>query len=129
MGSNDTRFGDFIEAIRQSSGKSLRETARAIGISPQFYSEVEKNRRCAFTADRLEKLKSCLGMDEEQTEAMYNKAAESRKGKDVVVPQDFSDYIVERDYAMQALRVAKELGADEQDWEKFIEELRKRKEQ
>lgn len=129
MGSNDTRFGDFIEAIRQSSGKSLRETARAIGISPQFYSEVEKNRRCAFTADRLEKLKSFLGMDEEQTEAMYNKAAESRKGKDVVVPQDFSDYIVERDYAMQALRVAKELGADEQDWEKFIEELRKRKEQ
>ncbi len=59
---------------------------------------------------------------------MYNKAAESRKSKDVVVPQDFSNYIVERDYAMQALRVAKELGADEQDWEKFIEELKKRKE-
>lgn len=129
MNSNDRSFGDFIEAIRKSSGKSLRETARAIGVSPQFYSEVEKNRRCAFTADRLEKLKSFLGMDEEQTEDMYNKAAESRKGKDVVVPQDFSDYIVERDYAMQALRVAKELGADEEDWEKFIEELRKRKEQ
>lgn len=129
MNSNDRSFGDFIEAIRKSSGKSLRETARAIGVSPQFYSEVEKNRRCAFTADRLEKLKSFLGMDEEQTEDMYNKAAESRKGKDVVVPQDFSDYIVERDYAMQALRVAKELGADEEDWGKFIEELRKRKEQ
>lgn len=129
MNSNDKSFGGFIEAIRQSSGKSLRETARAIGVSPQFYSEVEKNRRCAFTADRLEKLKSFLEMNEEQAEAMYNKAAESRKGKDVAVPQDFSDYIVERDYAMQALRVAKELGADEEDWEKFIEELKKRKEQ
>ena len=129
MNSNDKSFGDFIEAIRQSSGKSLRETARAIGVSPQFYSEVEKDRRCAFTVDRLEKLKSFLEMNEEQAESMYNKAAESRKGKDVVVPQDFSDYIVERDYAMQALRVAKELGADEEDWEKFIEELKKRKEQ
>ena len=129
MVSNDRSFGDFIAAIRQASGKSLRETARAIGVSPQFYSEVEKNRRCAFTADRLDKLKTFLGMDDEQAKAMYNKAAESRKGKDVTLPQDFSDYIVERDYAMQALRVAKELDADERDWEKFIEELKKRKEQ
>ena len=129
MESNEVSFGDFIATIRQASGKSLRETARAIGVSPQFYSEVEKNRRCAFTADRLDKLKSFLGMNEEQTKAMYNKAAESRKGKDVTLPQDFSDYIVERDYAMQALRVAKELDADERDWEKFIEELKKRKEQ
>jgi len=129
MSSNDICFGTFIEAIRQASGKSLRETARAIGVSPQFYSEVEKNRRCAFTSDRLEKLKIFLGLNDEQADEMYNKAAESRKSKDVVVPQDFSDYIVERDYAMQALRVAKELGADEQDWERFIEDLKKRKEQ
>lgn len=128
MESNDISFGDYIESIRLTSGKSLRETAKAIGVSPQFYSEVEKDRRCAFTADRLEKLKTFLGMAEEQATEMYNKAAESRKSKDVVVPQDFSNYIVERDYAMQALRVAKELGADEQDWEKFIEELKKRKE-
>lgn len=128
MESNDLSFGDYIESIRLTSGKSLRETAKAIGVSPQFYSEVEKDRRCAFTADRLEKLKTFLGMAEEQATEMYNKAAESRKSKDVVVPQDFSNYIVERDYAMQALRVAKELGADEQDWEKFIEELKKRKE-
>lgn len=128
MESNDMTFGDYIESIRQASGKSLRETAKAIGVSPQFYSEVEKDRRCAFTADRLDNLKSFLGMSEEQATEMYNKAAESRKSKDVVVPQDFSDYIVERDYAMQALRVAKELGADEEDWGKFIEELKKRKE-
>lgn len=129
MNNNDVHFGDFIEAIRRECGKSLRETAKAIGVSPQFYSEVEKNRRCAFTSDRLDKLRAFLDMTEDQTEEMYNKAAESRKGKDVSVPQDFSDYIVERDYAMQALRLAKELGADERDWEKFIEELKKRKEQ
>jgi transcriptional regulator with XRE-family HTH domain len=129
MNCKDMSFGDFIESIRRESGKSLRETAKAIGISPQFYSEVEKNRRCAFTSDRLDKLRSFLGMTEDQATEMYNKAADSRKGKDVAVPQDFSDYIVERDYAMQAIRIAKELDADEQDWKKFIEELKKRKEQ
>ena len=68
-------------------------------------------------------------MSDAQANEMYNSAAETRKGKDVAVPQDFSDYIVERDYAMQALRIAKELDADEQDWEMFVEELKKRKEQ
>lgn len=129
MDIKEQSFGDFIESIRLTSGKSLRETAKAIGVSPQFYSEVEKDRRCAFTADRLDKLKVFLNMSEEQATEMYNKAAESRKGKDITVPQDFSDYIVERDYAMQALRIAKELGADEEDWERFVADLKKRKEQ
>ncbi|WP_312691830.1 helix-turn-helix domain-containing protein [Caproiciproducens sp.] len=53
MESNNISFGDYIKSIRLTSGKSLRETAKAIGVSPQFYSEVEKDRRCAFTADRL----------------------------------------------------------------------------
>lgn len=128
MNSNEMQFGDFIESVRLVKEKSLRETAKAIGVSPQFYSEVEKNRRCAFTADRLEKLRFFLILTDEQSEMMYDKAAESRKGKDAVVPQDFSDYIVERDYAMQALRVAKDLGADEEDWSRFIEALKKRKE-
>jgi transcriptional regulator with XRE-family HTH domain len=121
-------FGTYIEHIRTSKGKSLRETATQIGVSPQFYSEVEKNRRCAFTADRLEKLQAFLCLTEDEAVQMYNKAVESRKSKDVFLPQDFSDYIVERDYAMQALRVCKELGADEEDWKTFIDELRKRKE-
>ena len=41
MNINEMSFGDYIESIRLASGKSLRETAKAIGISPQFYSEVE----------------------------------------------------------------------------------------
>ena len=123
-----TEFGPYIEALRLARRKSLRETAKAIGVSPQFYSEVEKNRKCAFTSDRLDLLCAFLGLSEEESRIMYNKAAESRKSKDTMVPQDFSDYIVERDYAMQALRVAKELDADEQDWQAFVDTLRKRKE-
>lgn len=125
--SNELSFGQYIEVLRRERGKSLRETAKAIGVSPQFYSEVEKGRRSAFTAERLEKLRAFLALPDEQAGIMYNKAAESRKTKDVAVPQDFSDYIVQRDYAMSALRVAKELNADEEDWQRFVDDLKKRR--
>ncbi len=126
---NEQPFGEYVEALRKEKSKSLRETARAIDVSPQFYSEVEKGRRSAFTADRLQKLRTFLTLSESEAEVMYNKAAESRKAKDIAVPQDFSDYIVERDYTMSALRLAKELDANEEDWQRFVDDLlRHRKE-
>lgn len=50
------RFGKYVETLRKSKGKSLRETAKAIKVSPQFYSEVEKGRSSTFTAERLKSL-------------------------------------------------------------------------
>lgn len=123
MGTNGMSFGKYIESIRTARRKSLRETAKAIGVSPQFYSEVEKDRRCAFTSDRLELLKKFLEMSSEEAEEMNNKAAESYKGKNIAVPQDFADYIVERDYVMSALRTMKEMDADEDDWRKMVDEF------
>lgn len=121
------RFGEYIETLRKERCRSIRETAIAIGVSSQFFSEVEKGRRSALTAERLDKLKAFFNLSDEESRMMYNKAAEARKYKDVAVPQDFSDYIVERDYAMAALRVAKRLNADEDDWRVFVEELQRRK--
>ena len=124
---SEKTFGEYIEMLRREQGRSIRETAFAVGVSPQFYSEIEKGRRSVLIAERLDKLKTFLNLSEDKAIAMYNKAAEARKYKDVAVPQDFSDYIVERDYTMAALRVAKELNADEEDWRKFVEDLRRRK--
>lgn len=53
-------------------------------------------------------------MTTEEAEEMNNKAAESYKGKNVAVSQDFADYIVERDYVISALRTMKEMDADEE---------------
>ena len=121
---NEPSFGEYAEMLRRQKGKSLRETAKAIGVSAQFYSEIEKGRRSALTAERLEKLRSFLVLDKEETDTLFNKAAEARK----ISEFDFSDYIIQRDYAMSALRVAKELNADEEDWQRFIDELKQRKE-
>ena len=121
---SELSFGEYAESLRKQKGKSLRETAKAIGVSAQFYSEIEKGRRSALTAERLEKLRKFLGLDKDETDNLFNKAAEARK----ISEFDFSDYICQRDYAMSALRVAKELDADEEDWQRFIDELKQRKE-
>ena len=124
---SEQRFGEYIVALRKKRGRSLRETALAIGISPQYHSEVEKGRRSTLTVERMTALKEFLNLSDEETKIMFTKSAEARKNKDITVPQDFSDYIVERDYTMAALRVAKKLNADEDDWQRFVDDLIQRK--
>ena len=120
-------FGDFIKVMRVDKRKSLRETAKAIEVSPQFYSEVEKGRRNAFTPERLEKLKNFLMLDEEETIELYDLAAKSRTAADVAVPQDFADYVVENQFVIEALRLAKETDAGEEEWKVLLDELKARK--
>lgn len=125
----DLSFGKYIETMRKKceSRPSLRATAAAIGVSPQFYSEVEKDKRGALTAERLAALKNFLSLTQEEAEIMYNKAAETKKTKDISLPQDFPDYIVENDYVMAALRTAKELDAGEEEWLQFVADMRARR--
>ena len=125
---DELTFGQFIEKKRKEcEGLSLRATANAIGVSPQFYSEVEKGRRSAFKTERLELLKKFLRLSEEEANIMYQKAAESRSKGDLPVPQDLPEYIVEHDYVMAALRVAKELNAGEEEWLRFVQQLQAQK--
>lgn len=123
MSENEMSFGEYIESIRRVKRKSLRQTALAIGVSPQFYSEVEKSHRTALNAERLEKLRDYLEMTPQEYQIMSTKAAESYKGKNKLVPQDFADYIVERNYVMAALRTMKEMDADEADWKRMVEDF------
>ena len=127
MSEKEMNFGEYIESIRKSKRKSIRQTAIAIGVSPQYYSEVEKSHRSVLNAERLAKLRDYLEMTPEEYQTMSTKAAESYKGKNKQVPQDFEDYIVERDYVMAALRTMKEMDADQADWKRMVEEFIARK--
>lgn len=120
-------FGKYIETLRKEKQKSLRETAKAIEVSPQFYSEVEKGRRSAFTNERLEKLAKFLLLDENQTYTLYDIAAAARTTHDVIVPQDCVDYVFDNAYVVEALRLSKETGAGEAEWKVLLDELRSRK--
>lgn len=120
-------FGEYVEQLRKSRGKTLRETAKAIGVSPQYYSEVEKGRSSAFTPERLKLLTGFLLLDDEETNTLYDIAAKKRSDKDVVVPQDCVDYLVDNSYVVEALRLSKETDAGEEEWQILLDQLRARK--
>lgn len=123
----NVNFGEYVEQLRKNRGKTLRETAKAIGVSPQYYSEVEKGRSSAFTPERLKLLIGFLLLDDEESKTLYDMAAKKRSDKDVVVPQDCVDYLVDNSYVVEALRLSKETDAGEEEWQILLDQLRARK--
>ena len=124
---NRLQFGRYVESLRKNKGRSLRETAKAIRVSPQYYSEVEKGRSSTFTSERLKLLARFLLLNEEESHALYDMAAESKSSNDIVTPQDCADYMIGNSYVIEALRLSMETGAGEKEWQMFLDDLKARK--
>lgn len=117
------QFGDFIVAKRTEKGISLRKMADLVGLSAPYWSDIEKNRKNPPSLDKLELITTILGLTDKEKSQMLDLAGSYR---DTVAP-DIPAYIKENDYVAVALRTARDLGASEDDWEKFVEDLKKRK--
>ncbi len=116
-------FAAYITDIREDRKFTLRQMAEALRVSPAYYSDVEKGRRNPLSYEKLEHLAEITSMTEEEKRTMYDLAGKDRSE----VPPDLPDYIMQRDYVSAALRTARDLGADQKDWEAFVAELKRRK--
>ncbi|MDD3140177.1 MAG: hypothetical protein PHX08_14545 [Lachnospiraceae bacterium] len=72
-------------------------------------------------------LASFLLLNDEESHALYDMAAESRSSNDIVTPQDCADYMLGNTYVVEALRLSMETGAGEREWRMFLDELKARK--
>ncbi len=125
MGENERiNFGKYLEQLRRSRERTLRETGKAIGVSPQFYSEVEKGRRNVLTKDRMEKLAGYLVLNEEERHTLYDKAKDANNA---ALPMDCEDYAADHAFVAEALRLSKATGAGEKEWQRLLDDLRARK--
>lgn len=116
-------FGELLAFFREKKDVTLRELARGIGVSAPFLSDVEKGRRAALTAERIEKVVVVLHLDEEEATALYNAAGKQKNS----IPPDLPEYIMEHEYVSAALRTARDLDASEEEWQRFVDDLRRRK--
>ena len=123
MNANTMNFGAFIQRKREEKGITLRKMAEMLGFSAPFLSDVEKDRRNPPELAKLELIAQILGLTYEEQETMYNLAGKKR---DSVAP-DLPEYIMSRDYVAAALRTARDLDAGEEEWLRFVQELRERK--
>lgn len=121
---NERKFGEFIAAKRIQRNISLRKMAELMGLSAPFWSDIEKGRKNPPKLEKLELLAKHLILTDEDKSIMLDLAGKER---DAVAP-DIPAYIMENDYVAAALRTVRDLGADEEDWDKFVEDLKKRKE-
>lgn len=123
MNENYTTFGEFVVAKRLEKGISLRKMAELMEVSAPFWSDIEKGRKNPPKLEKLEILAKHLSLTDEDNALMLDLAGKER---DAVAP-DIPVYIMQNDYVAVALRTARDLGADEEDWDKFVEDLKKRK--
>ena len=123
MEARATTFGDYIAAKRKEKDISLRRMADLVGLSAPYWSDIEKNRKNPPSLEKLAAIAKILGLSETENREMLDLAGDKR---DTVAP-DIPAYIRENDYVAAALRTARDLGASEDDWEKFVADLKKRK--
>ena len=123
MNMNEHNFGEFLQNKRQDRGITLRRMAEMLSVSAPFLSDVEKGRRNSLDIDKLVLIRQILTLSEEEYQTMLNLAGRQRK----TVAPDLPEYNMDRDFVSAALRTARDLDAGEEEWQRFVEELKKQK--
>ena len=119
-----TKFGQYLKLLRESRDITLRELSRQTGMSAPYLSDVENDRTQPLTKERLETVFRVLQLNEEERNQLFDLAGRERNE----VAADLPEYIMENDYVTAALRTARDLKAGEEEWQRFVDELKKREE-
>jgi len=123
MEKNSKTFGEVLKRLREEKDVTLRELARKLNVSAPFLSDVEKNRRAPLTTERLKQVVEALNLSENEERELMDAVATQKK----VIAPDIPEYIIQRDYVSAALRTARDLDAGEEEWNQFVEALKKKK--
>lgn len=113
-------FGEFIVAKRRARDMPARQLADALGISPVYMCDIEKDRKYAVSRAFLDKLAKILLLTEAEEELMYDLAAFSQKS----ISADLPEYIMEHKIVRTALRTAKKIEIADEKWDKFISHIK-----
>lgn len=116
-------FGKCIRARREELGRSVREMAKAIQMSPIYLSDIERGLRVAPIGntrgiDYMENLIRELSITDSEILA-FKAMAEVTKGQYV----DITSYLSKTPIARVALRLADENDIPDEEWQKFIEHI------
>lgn len=115
-------FGTFLERKRKEKGMPMRALARTLSISTPYLFEVEKGRKPPLALERILLASRFLLLTKEEEIRLLDLAGEARKS---AIAPDLPAYINANAVVREALRAARDLGADKDDWQRFTERLLK----
>lgn len=120
------KFGEFVVEKRKEKEISLRKMADLVGLSPAYWSDIEKGRRNPPNISKLQDIGKLLNLSHEEIDLMIDMASEDRDE----IPMDLPDYIKDSNLARTALRKARKRDevegtseVTEQAWREFIKKL------
>ncbi len=116
-------FGKFVRAKRTERGLTLADIAGKLGCSRVFLCDVENDRRKPPENEKLDTLMDALRLSSRERLECYDLAGMARD----TVSQDLKGYIMENEEVREALRLAKDIGMDTNDWLEIAREIEKRK--
>ena len=113
-------FGSFLANKRKGKQISLRALAAKLGVSAPYLYEVEKGRKAPLNLERILLVSRILLMKKEEEVHFLDLAGEYRES---TVPPDLPEYINAHAFVRDALRAARDLGAEKSDWQGFTDRL------
>lgn len=120
-------FGEYLKQKRLDKEITLRGFAKLVDISPVYLCDLEKGRKAAPSMEVMQKMVSKLALNKEESERFYDLAALEQTAKNPI-PKDLNAFLKDNRVIVSALRTAKDLDATDEEWQYFIDKLRKSRE-
>ena len=118
---------EFGSIERLDKEITLRGFAKLVDISPVYLCDLEKGRKAAPSMEVMQKMVSKLALNKEESERFYDLAALEQTAKNPI-PKDLNAFLKDNHVIVSALRTAKDLDATDEEWQDFIDKLRKSRE-
>lgn len=120
-------FGEYLKQKRLDKEITLRGFAKLVDISPVYLCDLEKGRKAAPSMEVMQKMVSKLALNKEESERFYDLAALEQTAKNPI-QKDLNAFLKDNRVIVSALRTAKDLDATDEEWQDFIDKLRKSRE-
>ena len=120
-------FGEYLKQKRLDKEITLRGFAKLVDISPVYLCDLEKGRKAAPSMEVMQKMVSKLALNKEESVRFYDLAALEQTAKNPI-PKDLNAFLKDNHVIVSALRTAKDLDATDEEWQDFIDKLRKSRE-
>ncbi len=117
-------FGSYVREKRLAAKVNLRKLAEILNIAPAYMSDIENDHRYPPEKEKIYQIAEALHLTQEEIDYLFDLAAGNKKNS---VSPDIVDYIMEQDKSRVALRLARDSGAGEKEWERIIRILEEAK--
>ena len=121
MNHHQQGLGRFITENRVRIGITCRHLSQMVGISTAYLSQLERGIRLNPDPQLLLRIAHALSLSPEEATTLFDLYAETTGN----LPPDITEYLNGNSAVQRALRQARDANATEEDWEHFIEQLKK----